>query len=114
MATHSEDCRDRHGAQRAAHDVVGDDIDVLLKVAVGVHAIDRAGDAGKRPVRDPFSQIDARNGDRFDHCSDRGGLRGLRSRNLQMRFQARARLHLNSPATSLWNVAEAMDGRLPN
>jgi hypothetical protein len=67
----------RHGdtAQRAPHQFVGDDVDVLLLIAVGIDAAILAGDACERPVPDQRGKLDRRGGDGLDHLTHRRAMR---------------------------------------
>ena len=75
-----KDRRDRCGAQRAAHHLVGGKIDVLLLIAVGIDAAEPSGDAGQRPIGNQVGKLDRRGGDGLDHVGDRGPVGRARRR----------------------------------
>ena len=79
-----EDRRDRGIAQRAAHHLVGGDIDILLLIAVGIDAAVPSGDAGQRSVGDQGGKIDRSGGNGLDHLADRGAMRRLRRGLIEM------------------------------
>ena len=76
--------RHRRSAQRAPHDFVGGDIDILLPVAVGIDAAIPSGDAGERSICDQRGKVDRGGGDGFDHFADRSALRRLRCEPIEM------------------------------
>ena len=53
-------------AQRAAHHFVGDDVHILLLIAVGIDAAILSDDAGQRSIRDQRGKIDRRGGNGGD------------------------------------------------
>ena len=91
---------DRSAQQRAAHHFIGDDIDVLLPVAVWIDAAILPGNAGQWTVRDQGRQADRSGGDGRDHLAHRSAMRRQRSRSFEMRTQGRALVHDRLPASS--------------
>ncbi len=88
---------DRRDAQRTAHHLVGGEIDILLQIAVGIDAALPPGDAGQRPVGDEDGKVDRRSSDRLDHGGDRGPVRCVLHRAVEMRTQGRALVHWPFP-----------------
>ena len=87
----------RATAERPAHDGIGDKIDILLRIAVGIDATILSGDADQRTVGDNGGKIDGRSRDRGDHRGDRGSLRRLQRRPIEMRTQRHAFFHGRPP-----------------
>ena len=87
----------RRCAQRLAHHLVGGDIDILLQIAIGIDAAMPPGDAGQRPIGDEVGKIDRRRRKRLDHGGDRGPVRRVLHRAIEMRTQGHAFVHGRSP-----------------
>ena len=79
-----EDSRDRRCAQRTPHQLVGDDIDILLLIAVGIDAAVPTGDARERPIGDQRGEFDRSRRDGLDHRADRSAVRRLQGRPIKM------------------------------
>ena len=116
--------RDRACAQRVAHHRIGCKINILLLIAVGIDAAILSRDAGQRPVGDSSGKIDGRSCDRGNHCGNRGSVRRLRRRPIEMRTQRHALLHGRSPvarplrgnssAVRRWATRRPQQRNLPN
>ena len=79
-----EDRRNRRTAQRTPHHFVGDDVDVLLPIAVGIDATILSGDARERSICNQRGEFDCSGGNGLDHRTNRDAMRDLRNRSIKM------------------------------
>ncbi len=70
--------------QCAPHHFVGDNVDILLLIAVGIDAAILASEARERPVGDQRGQIDGSSGNGLDHLTHRSPVRRQRHRPTEM------------------------------
>ena len=88
-------------AQRAAHHLVGGDIDILLQIAIGIDAAMSSGDAGQWSIGNEVGKVDRCRRKRLDHGGDRGPVRRVLRRAIEMRTQGHAFVHGRSPVSAL-------------
>ena len=93
--------RNRRGAERVAHHLVGGNVDILLQIAVGIDPAKPPGNASQRPIGDKVGKADRRHRERLDHGGDRGTVRRILHRAIEMRTQGHAFVHGRSPVSTL-------------
>ena len=91
----------RRSAQRVAHHLVGGNIDILLQIAIGIDAAMSSGDAGQWSIGNEVGKIDRCHRKRLDHSGDRGPVRRVLHRAIEMRTQGHAFVHGRSPVSAL-------------
>ena len=82
--------------QRIAHHAIGGDVDVLLRIAVGIGAAGQTGHSGQRPRGDQPRKILGGRGKRLDH-GNRGGADFVAGVRREAGLQCRTVVHGSLP-----------------
>ena len=91
------------GTARSAwpHHLVGGNVDILLQIAVGIDPAVPPGNARQRPIGDKVGKAHRRHRERLDHGGNRGTVRRVLHRAIEMRTQRHAFVHGRSPVSAL-------------